>query len=722
MKRIFSIAAFLLSIPLIFVVILMVILSNPESYRDEISASVKASTGYELQINGDINWRYWPPIALEIEDVSLGIPGDSTPFLTLENAAIDLDLLPIFTGGNTIGVSGLTVHGLTVRALIDEQGRGNWEIDEADTSQNVDPKTIPSTPTGDTTADTDSAADSSPSNFQLHIADIDITDATIEYRDESSDDHYLLKIISLTMGPVDYDSPIELQVNFELEDPSQQISAVGSIDGTLTTNSEFDQLTFEDLTIISTAQVPEAGTIGSAVTLTGELNLRQDRLRIEEGSLQIGELQTSFSMTVDNMSSDELQFNAKLEVPRFNPRSVADQFQVALPETANINSLTQLSFNGTLTGNSNQIKIEDISGMLDSSQFSGSVVLVTGKKDGITFDLALDEINVSHYLEPDEIDQTKQKVPGNKQNTSGGHPGPPVSIQDSELIPVKLLAEYDLSGTFTIATLHYDTYQFSNFKLDLQNEKGKLHSSIVLNGYDGNINLDIKTKWRKKVSTVFKVDTEGINLPKLLQSESVTGNLNLDSELVFRGTMMSEAMATLDGTSRFRIKNGTLDVTTLKQLVATIDVLRGKQSSIGEWPDKMPFKVLKGNHTFNQGTLANQKLKFTLENLVVRGTGGFDYFKDQIIYDLTATITGTTDGGFEVSSSLVDVAWPLHCEGSLEAPASDLCRPDKKAIQSLVADIAKQELKLKAQSELDKIIEDKVPKEIKDLLKGLFRR
>ena len=103
MKRILAILAFILTIPILFIALLMVILSRPESYRDEITASVKTATGYELLIKGDISWRYWPPIALEVEDVSLGIPGENTTLMTLENAAIDLDLLPLITGSRTIG-------------------------------------------------------------------------------------------------------------------------------------------------------------------------------------------------------------------------------------------------------------------------------------------------------------------------------------------------------------------------------------------------------------------------------------------------------------------------------------------------------------------------------------------------------------------------------------------------------------------------------------------
>ena len=47
----------------------MALLSDPENYKGEISATFEDQTSMQLEIRGDMNWRYWPPIALAVNDV-----------------------------------------------------------------------------------------------------------------------------------------------------------------------------------------------------------------------------------------------------------------------------------------------------------------------------------------------------------------------------------------------------------------------------------------------------------------------------------------------------------------------------------------------------------------------------------------------------------------------------------------------------------------------------
>ena len=108
-------------------------LDNPEYYREKIQATAETETGFEIEINGELNWRYWPPIAISIEDVDVRPAGSDVPLATLKSAAVDLKLLPLLLGTGDIAINGLNIDGLTVNAMIDQQGRGNWETDDLPT-------------------------------------------------------------------------------------------------------------------------------------------------------------------------------------------------------------------------------------------------------------------------------------------------------------------------------------------------------------------------------------------------------------------------------------------------------------------------------------------------------------------------------------------------------------------------------------------------------------
>ena len=71
----------LLTIPVILITLVVlgavIALKNPEYYREQIKTTVEAETGFAIQINGEVKWRYWPPIAIRIEDVDIRSAGES---------------------------------------------------------------------------------------------------------------------------------------------------------------------------------------------------------------------------------------------------------------------------------------------------------------------------------------------------------------------------------------------------------------------------------------------------------------------------------------------------------------------------------------------------------------------------------------------------------------------------------------------------------------------
>ena len=120
------IAAIILIPALLFGSIVM-LLDNPDYYQDELSSIVKTQTGFEVAINGDIKWRYWPLIAINITGVELRPVDAADALMTLDSVAVDLKLLPLIFGAE-LAIDGLSIDGLTVNAVVDADGKGNWEV------------------------------------------------------------------------------------------------------------------------------------------------------------------------------------------------------------------------------------------------------------------------------------------------------------------------------------------------------------------------------------------------------------------------------------------------------------------------------------------------------------------------------------------------------------------------------------------------------------------
>ncbi len=418
-----------------------------------------------------------------------------------------------------------------------------------------------------------------------------------------------------------------------------------------------------------------------------------------DGSRAEGTLRTSvtFDSALTTFRFSELQVSPKLTLPDQKPQSFT------------------LSFDGELKLEQDYSRL-DLSGQFDKSNVTGWLAAdERSARVKLAFDLVISSLDMDEYAEatPVETGSSGGTPPTDQVSTLPQTP-------DDEIIPLFFLREYDIQGRSRIGQLHYDGYQFANALINTVNQDGRLQAGVEMQGYGGTLNLQLISLWKKAPGNTLTITIKQLDLTELAGIEAVTGHLSQTSKLTFKGSKISDVSRSLDGTSTFSVIDGTLDVRPIKNIAATIDSLRGKQSRVAVWPDRMPFNELRGEHHFNQGTLT-QAMSFAVEHLSGTGTGGFDYLDNRLNYDFRINLGENVDSDFKVGPALANIRWPLHCEGAMDAGIATLCRPDKKGIQTLVTDVAKQELKRKGEKELNKLIEEKVPEQLKDVLKGLFK-
>ena len=240
------------------------------------------------------------------------------------------------------------------------------------------------------------------------------------------------------------------------------------------------------------------------------------------------------------------------------------------------------------------------------------------------------------------------------------------------------------------------------------------------NIYDGKLdfrlNLDRIREGNDPRGTT-TLSLQGMSVSQLVDTKSVTGTIVIDSKLRFSGNMLSELIGSLDGWSRFAVSEGTLNVIPIKNVAAIVESIQGKASSVSQWPDLMPFTQLVGEHNFNDGVGDDQQFSFESEFIHVTGQGGMDYFDNTINYDVAATLIENANSQFSINPAVIGIEWPLHCEGSLDDSAKDLCLPNRDAVTELAQDIATQELKRQGE---ERLLEE-VPEEHKDAVKSLLK-
>ncbi len=116
-------------------------------YRGLIAEQVKAATGRDLTINGELNLELSLNPAVAVEGVTFANAdwGSRKDMATLKKFAAEVELLPLLSGD--VRVKRLVLVGLDLWAETDAKGRGNWELGPAEKkAQTAEPASASSAP------------------------------------------------------------------------------------------------------------------------------------------------------------------------------------------------------------------------------------------------------------------------------------------------------------------------------------------------------------------------------------------------------------------------------------------------------------------------------------------------------------------------------------------------------------------------------------------------
>lgn len=75
----------------------LVLLVNPNDFRDYMVKQVAARSGYQLQLDGPLRWHVWPQLSILSGRMSLTAQSASQPLVRADNMRLDVALLPLLS-------------------------------------------------------------------------------------------------------------------------------------------------------------------------------------------------------------------------------------------------------------------------------------------------------------------------------------------------------------------------------------------------------------------------------------------------------------------------------------------------------------------------------------------------------------------------------------------------------------------------------------------------
>jgi AsmA protein len=323
-------------------VLVVVWLVDPNVFKPRIEAAVKAATGRDFALSGDIELGFFPWLALRAGAGRFGnAPGfDSEPMVTWKGAQLGAKLFPLLRG--ELIADRVRLEGVDVRLVRRADGVANWE--------GIGGK---------------APADQDAKPMELRIDGVAIKDGRVSYVDETAPRRFEVTALNLTTGEIAPGEPFT----------GSQIAGVLHMEG------------FAPAGVPFRLAVPKAA------------------LPADYSSIEVKEFEVAFAAFeaqagVSGTFGEKPRVSGALETTEFDPRALLKAVGIEPPKTTDPDAFGKVRFKGGWAFDRGAISIKPLALTLDDTRFSGDFLRGAGEDPVGEFNLRGDALNISRYLPP----------------------------------------------------------------------------------------------------------------------------------------------------------------------------------------------------------------------------------------------------------------------------------------------------------------------------------
>jgi AsmA protein len=608
---------------------------DPNNFKPRIASIVKQSTGRELKLAGDIKLSVFPWVALELGPASLGNPpgfGDE-PFLSLKHASIRVRFLPLLS--KRLEVAKLEIDGLEVRLRKSAQGKGNWQL--ADAQSQVPPKSDPD--------HTGTAPLESIANIRVRAGRVSYEGITVQN-------------INLETGSLSGDRHIPVTAAFDLQRaPSEeQVSLNAKFD---LSEGSAGQLQFGNLNSSGTLNRPGDGRPAHWELTAASLSLDLDKQTLALPAFGLSYSNAHLSGSAQGTKIiDDLSISGSLKLEPLVLREFAPRLGFALPATRDPKALSQLSANLNFSYDAKAMAVSHLQARLDDTTLEGDLKLLSGDSAAIQFDLAADQIDLDRYRAP--------------ESAPAAHEANVAAKEEKSAKPL------DANGTLSVKSAHVAKLDVTELHVTLAAQDKLIHLHPLeaqLDGgrYSGNITWDAKG-----AIPILSVDEHlsGVDMAKLLANTAGKGRLSgratINVKATARGADVDADLKTLNGNLDANLADGALEGIDVAYELSLAQALLNKstQASAGN-SGRTKFDTFKTSMQIANGIAQTQDLTISSPAVKVTGQGSANLVSKAVDFKLLASIVTAPARTTEIPLKVSGTYASLSVKPDIEAVAKD---------------------------------------------------
>lgn len=617
---------------------------DPDSFKDEIIASVRENTGREVTISGEMDLEFFPYLAVRVDNLELGNPaGFEGPFLTLREAHLKARLLPLIA--SRLEVVAVDVEGLSLYLTRDAQGLGNWQ-DLAGS--------------GGTSATGESGAGLAedrrvPLLASLIVDGLEVSDTSVVWLDERSGERVHVSGIGIDVS--DFAFGQEFDVDTRAVVTARGVTA--EMDFAAKAVLDLDRLSTRNL--VMKARISGDGLPDSPEALQVSADYFSTSGRLDNGRLQGLGLDARVSMR----EGADATTQGNVDIASFSPRDVFRRLGISLADLVQQTALEKMSFTCGWFGHGDRLDVSGLRLVLDNSTLQGEVFVQGPGKPAVGFNLKADTLDLDRYLSrPGQDEKSASK-------TSDG-----LSPRTTDA-----LRGLDLNGTLAVDTLSVAGLRFSNTRAAIRAKDGLLGvERLDSEAYGGRLNASASMDVRSDIPAyTWNHSVSGLQLGPFLRdlhgSEALSGTAQASVSLQAGGATEAALKRSLGGRLDFKVVDGAVHGVNIAQRMRDeIRRLKGQAGGPGE-PNRTDFSVLSGSGVVTNGVETTRDLLMIAPRFRITGAGQANLVREDLDFRLTIFLDGS-QGRFEEASLGFD-SFPVRVTGPMRGP---VVTPDTEAV------------------------------------------
>jgi len=663
------------------------LLSDANRFKPELIELVKANTGLQISVDGNLAWRLWPPVQLVAEGVGADWTANAKqPFLQARTLRLDAALWSLIGKNPKLVIQGIALDGLRAH-LVQNGDHANWMPPNAHGGV-VPPVPIP-------------PPASNPS-AGWEVASLAVSDALIDYIVDGKATK--IEVDALHTSGIAPGKRFPLHAKLTVSDDRYEmpltIAAQVTVDAAVT-QWQIDAIDVEG--IFGQPGVP------FHVTGNAQLNSEKESFALSGGNAEIGKITATFDVAAANLSTQP-RYAGHVDLPQQRLDSIAVLLDTQIEEPVGLKT--------AFVATADRLDLGALELRYGDAIVTGTFGAAIGAHKRFDFDLKTDRFTIPSEASP-------VAVLGAGSFAAVAFAAPSVTTDpslDEPVLPLELIRDNDWKGKLAVNQLLYKGATFKRAAIASSNTGGDVDTTIDLPDFFGG-----------SAVTHVMVDTRAATpqwrvVPKLTNVNSTALLAWLDKpydwvalflaggDLSMQGNTPRELTNSLAGHTTFDGGKGTLDITQIKRQALAVAAIAGGTELVNAWPEHLKYQRFTGTWNTNG---ASQDLDVALDNLTLTANGKLDALADDM--DMTVTVTVSADpdySSFKVSPLLTGLPLPVRCRGSLDAPK---CGADEAGTRKLLAQAlsgSNPEMKAK----LDKAIDEKVPEKYRDAARSLLEQ